>query len=213
MIFRPKLSTTRRLDHGDQRMHDVLDPDDGHAGVFDRLDELHELGAFGFGQPAGDFVEQQEPRRAGERPRQLKPLPSEEIERAGTAVGHGDQPGALENFAAGVHHLCFALAAAVNGGDQQVLEHGEIFERVRDLKRAPDACDAALPRRRAGDVVAVEVDFAAIRRVQSGDEVEQRRFAGAVRSDNAERFALRDFQMQEVDRFQRAERFCQIIER
>jgi hypothetical protein len=50
-----------------------------------------------------------------------------------------------------------------------------------------------------------KADFTAIWRVQAGDEIEQRRLAGAVRPDNAERFALRDVEMREVDRFQRAE--------
>ncbi len=68
-------------------MHDVLDPHDGDAGAFDITHQLHELGAFCFGQAAGDLVEQQEPRRAGERARELEPLAAEQIERApGTAL-------------------------------------------------------------------------------------------------------------------------------
>jgi hypothetical protein len=47
---------------------------------------LHELGAFGFGQSAGDFIEQEEPRRAGERACQLEPLAPEQVQRAGAAV-------------------------------------------------------------------------------------------------------------------------------
>ena len=46
-----------------------------------------ELGAFGFGQAAGDFVEQKKPRRARQRARQFEPLASEQIERAGAAIG------------------------------------------------------------------------------------------------------------------------------
>ena len=144
MIFRPKFSTTRRPTTATSActmcsIQTMVTPEFLIAWM-----SCTSSRAFGFGQAAGDFVEQQEPRRAGERPRQLKALPAEEVERAGAAVGQGDQPGALENFAAGVHHLRFALAAAVNGGDQEVLEHGEVFERVRNLKRAPDAGDAAL---------------------------------------------------------------------
>ena len=70
--------------------------------------------AFGFGQAAGDLVEQEKPRRARERARQFEPLAAQQIERAGAAVGEGDEPGALENVAAGVDHLRFALAAAVD---------------------------------------------------------------------------------------------------
>ena len=53
-----------------------------------------------------------------------------------------------QNFAAGVDHLRLALPAAVDGGDEQVLEHGQILERMRNLERAADAGDAARAWRR-----------------------------------------------------------------
>ncbi len=37
---------------------------------------------------------------------------------------------------------------------------------------------------------------------KSGDEIEQRRFAGAVRPDDAERLAARDFKLDTVDGFE-----------
>ena len=73
----------------------------------------------------------------------------------------------------------------------------------------------AMQRARGGACVmslAVEVDRAGVRRLQPGDEIEQRRFAGAVRPDDAERFALRDFQLDAVDGFERAERSRQIVQ-
>ena len=73
-------------------------------------------------------------------------------------LAKADEAGALEDVAAGVDHLRLALPAAVDGGDQQIFEHGEVLERMRNLERAPDAGDATGARRRVRDVVAVEVD-------------------------------------------------------
>jgi len=100
----------------------------------------------------------------------------------------------------------------VDRGDKQVLEHGEVLERVRNLERAADAGDAARARRRLRDVAAVEPDGAAVRPDEPGDQVEQRRFAGAVRSDDAQRLARCDVEADAVDSLQRAERSGQIVE-
>ena len=188
-ILRPKLSTTSR----DTTASSACTTCSTHTMVMpaslDGAHELHQLDAFGLGQPAGDLVEQQEPRRAGKRAGQFEPLAAEQVERAGTAIGESDEAGALQDFAAGVGDLGLALPAAVDRGDQQVLEHGEVLERVRNLERAADAGDAARARRRLRDVAAVEPNGAAVRPDEPGDQVEQRRFAGAVRADDAERFA------------------------
>src|SRR6516165_6225814 len=82
------------------------------------------------------------------------------VERAGAAIGESDQARALENIAAGVHHVRFTLLAAVDRRDQEILEYRQIFERMRYLERAPDAGDAAGARRRVRDVAAIEVDGA-----------------------------------------------------
>ena len=91
--------------------------------------------------------------------------------------------------------------------DQQVLEHGELLERLRDLMGAADAGAAASLRRRAGEVTAVEANGAAARRKAAGDQVEQRGLARAVRPDDAERLARRDRQIEIVGDDDRAEAF------
>ena len=183
-------------------MHDVLDPDDGHAGFLDVLHQFHQLQAFSFGEAAGDLVEQQKPRRARQCARQFEPLAAEKIERAGAAIGNGEEAGAFENSPAGIDHLGLALPAAVDGGDQQILEHGDVLERTRNLERAADAGDAAGAWRRRRDIAAVKVDRAAVRREQAGDQIEQRGLAGAVGPDDAERFALGDFKLNAIDGFE-----------
>ena len=81
----------------------------------------------------------------------------------------------------------------------------EVLEGMRYLERSPDAGNAAGAWRRMGDVIAVEVNGAGVGLQHSGDEIEQRRFPGAVRSDDAERFAARHFERYAVDRFERTE--------
>ena len=59
--------------------------------------ERDQLVAFGFGQAAGDLVEQQQARAARQRARQFEPLAVEQVERAGAAIGLPMQTGALQN--------------------------------------------------------------------------------------------------------------------
>ena len=75
------------VDHGEQRMDDMLDPDDRDAGRADVLDQRDQRAAFVLGQAAGDLVEQQHARAGGERAGQLQPLAVEQREAAGAAVG------------------------------------------------------------------------------------------------------------------------------
>ena len=81
------------------------------AGV-DAADRLDQLVAFALGQPAGDLVEQQQPRIGGQRARQLQPLAVEQRQRAGDAVGARDQSRSLEDLGAGVDDVALAPALA-----------------------------------------------------------------------------------------------------
>jgi len=98
---------------------------------------------------------------------------------------------ALKNRATSVDHLRLALPAAVDGGNEQVLEHGQALERVRYVERAADTSDTTNPRWSVRDVASVKPDRVGIRLEQPGDKVEQRCFSGAIWPDDAERFALR----------------------
>jgi len=57
-------------------------------------------------------------------------------------------------------------------------------------------------RRHRRDVAAVEDDPPAIGAKPSGHQVERRRFPGAVRSDDADRFVLADGQREAVEDLQ-----------
>ena len=69
----------------------------------------------------------------GERARHLQPLAFEQRQRAGERIGALEQAKPLENLAAGLRRLALGLAPAVDRADQEILEHGELFEGLRDL--------------------------------------------------------------------------------
>ena len=81
------------------------------------------------------------------------------------------------------------ILAAETGADRAVLQHRHIGQRLHDLMRAREPVAGDDEGLCAGDVDAVEHDRAGIRREHAVDQVEQRRFAGAVRPDQAEDFA------------------------
>src|ERR1700726_2657494 len=65
--------------------------------------------------------------------------------------------------------------------DQDILHHAEIAEDATELERTRDAVGRQLLRSKAGDGLAIKTDLAAVRPVESGNEVEQGRLAGTVR--------------------------------
>ena len=66
---------------------------------------------------------------------------------------------------------------------------------VRDLERAADPRLRTPVGRLLGDVDAVELDGAARRPAQAGDEVEERRLPGPVRADHGEQLAIEDLEL------------------
>src|SRR5262249_6318731 len=73
--------------------------------------------------------------------------------------------------------------------DHHVLKGRELAEQANVLKRARDAEGGDAVRRQACDVAALVAQAAGRGRGEAGDEVEQRRLAGAVGPDQAEELA------------------------
>ena len=85
--------------------------------------------------------------------------------------------------------------------DDHVVGDRHSAKRLDDLERTPDAAAAEHARPLARDVDALERDRARVGRDEAVQEIEQRRFAGAVRADDAEDLAAAHVEADAVDGF------------
>src|SRR5436190_4905004 len=88
---------------------------------------------------------------------------------------------------------------------EQVLEDAHVAEQARDLEGAHEPAQRDLVRREAEEALALERDLAGARALDPGDEVDERRLAGAVRSDDATDLAGLDREAHVVRRDEPAE--------
>ncbi len=98
-----------------------------------------------------------------------------------------------------------AEAGAMGGGDEDILEGGHAAEGFRHLVGAYQTQPAALRRGQRRHVVALEGDGAGARRIGAGEHAEQRRLAGAVRADDADRLIGAHGEVDIVQHHKRAE--------
>ena len=105
-----------------------------------------------------------------------------------------------------------AAGLAVIGGERHVLDEGELAERPRDLERSGDALPADRVRGEAGDLGDLEADRPGARAQVSGNEVERRALARAIRADETQNLALARCEGNLVDRQKSAEAFGQAID-
>ena len=191
-------------------MLDEQDRDLGRQGV----DGLEDLLALAFGNAGDRLVEQQHARPAGERQRDL--------EQAALAVGErmdrlvhdlGEAKARQQRLAFGGDRGVVAerspparARAAVHGdGERQRRQRRQRVEQLVDLEGADDAAANPLVRGERGDVVAVEEDGPGGRLENAGEQVDQRRLAGAVRPDQGVAGAALELERDVVGRRQAAE--------
>src|SRR6185436_14797883 len=89
--------------------------------------------------------------------------------------------------------------------DHDVFERGKVHEQADVLERAADAGGRDLVRLQAGETALVELEVAAVGRVDAGENIEQRGLAGAVRADQAVDLALADGEGHVAQRLHAAE--------
>src|SRR4051812_31137409 len=95
--------------------------------------------------------------------------------------------------------------ASVDPAHGDVLPNRELLKRTHELERARDPCLTELGRRKAGNFAPVQAHATAIRSVEPGDEIEQRRLAGAIRPDQADDLAFGHLEVNLADRGETAE--------
>src|SRR4029077_6024870 len=97
--------------------------------------------------------------------------------------------------------------------DHDVLERGHAKEDLQVLERPRQAPTRELLRRERAHILSSEPHASLLRKVEAGDDVEQRRLAGAVRTDDGEYEAGRDRQAHIIDRMHPAEGDRQVFGR
>src|SRR5262249_58319523 len=112
------------IDECEERVNDVLDPDDRDAAAANVPDQVDQRLAFVLGQAAGHLVEQEHARLRSERARQLEPLAVEEREAAGGPIGLGCEATLLDELDAARIDVALAAAAAGRRRHHQVLRNG-----------------------------------------------------------------------------------------
>ena len=93
-----------------------------------------------------------------------------------------------------------AVAEVLVATEHQVVQHGEVLEERDVLEGAghPEVCDPVRPH--AEDALAEELHAAALRPVDTGEDVEDRGLAGAVGADDGEQLARTDLEGRPRDR-------------
>ena len=167
--------------------------------------------------------------RQGERARDLEPAPVRVRERVrGLVPAVAHQPLAEEPELLLREPVDLLLLAPLPGcaqdraheagarvrvrGGHHVLLDRHVEEEPQRLERARDAELRDLVRREADEVAALEQHLALVGPVDTGDQVEQRRLARAVRPDHADDLALVDVQVEVGDHVQAAERLRDSLE-
>ena len=97
----------------------------------------------------------------------------------------------------------------MRGGGEDILEHRHAAEGSWNLVRAREPPPASLRRRREGDVLAEKAHPSAGWRMRADQQAEQSCLSGAVRPDDAHRFAGADRKVDAVEHHEGAEAFRQ----
>src|SRR3984885_2945661 len=108
---------------------------------------------------------------------------------------------------------CVFVAERPQRGATQILLDRHLGKDIGDLKAARQAAPIDLERGKPGDRLAVQAHLARARPDAAAREVEERRFAGAVRPDDRVPFALINVERDAPDDLHRAEILAKIEER
>src|SRR5437867_2124728 len=181
------------IHHAHERGHDVLDPDDRDAEL--AADAAQHVGGarhLRWIEAAEALVGQEQPRRRGQRAGQLELLQPACAEQRGHGVGFGRQSHERQHVTRAGSRARLRGAAAVVGGDGDVVDDRELAKGPRDLERSRDPAVTDRVRREAAHLDVIEADAAGRRRQRARDAVEAGGLPRAVGADETEDLALPD---------------------
>ena len=200
--------------NGPHELGVVLDQDERDAALAHPPEDLREPRQVGGARAGGRLVEQQQPGPRGQRRSEHQQPPLEAVERLGT-LGRDrlepDRPQRLERLAARASRLrpglrCRrdrperpAVGRVQRRPDERALERGQAAEGRRSLQGAHHAgVRARLGPGRPG--TAVDEDLARVEREHAAERTERGRLPRPVRTDQRDRLAGRDVEVETVER-------------
>ena len=171
-----------------QHLHVVLDEDDGHAFAPQLFDELDEAGDGALVDAAGHLVEQQQARPGAHGPGELQALALPGAQAVGVDAPLVEQADEVQRRECRVPRPP-QVRIVLHDAHHHVLLDRHVGEGLELLERAGDAeaVDAVGPQ--APERPAFEPHVALVRRLEAGDQLEQRGLAGPVRPDDPEDLA------------------------
>src|SRR4051794_35140746 len=214
--------------HGDpvrdrhDELHHVLDQEDSDAsGLVEVGKKLVQLLYFARAETGRRLVEKQKARRDCKRSRNLEELLVPEVETAGLGVPVVREARVLKDFLGQrerrlrLHRqpLTYACVASRIRAEHDVLQHRELVEQLKVLKRAGHAPSCHHMRLQAGNVLPVEYDPTLRRLVDPRDAVEDRRLARAVWADERVNGPSLHIHREPIHGREAAEADCDVLDR
>src|SRR5688572_12545666 len=199
--------------------HVVLDQEHRDTAASDGGDQLSERDALGRVHPCGGFVQGEQPGLGGKRSRDLETALVAVGQAARRGVGARTDADIVEELERAPFYgaLLFQGRAVAQdrsdhtapgahvAPDHHVFERRKVGEQADVLERARNpGCGDAVGRE-PGDVSAGEGKPSVVRRVDTGEDVEERGLSRAIGADEAEHLARRDAEGNLLQRLHAAE--------
>jgi hypothetical protein len=186
---RPACQRQDAIGQAHDHLHVVLDHHDGEPQLLELEHEFDQSGDGGLVDAAGHFVHKDQPRAHGKSAREFEPLALSGGEFAREVIALLQQVHEGKRLQRSVARG-FHIRRVGERPDDDVFRDRQVEKGFQLLEGAGDtqAADAIGPQ--AGDVVAVQQDATSVGRLETGDQIEQRRFASAVRTNDAHDLAL-----------------------
>src|SRR4051812_17043369 len=180
------------------RLHHVLDDEDGDVAIAHLPDQLDHLVHLDVVEPGHYLVEEQDFWMQRERLGKLQAFAIGTAQSVGALIDATSETGELEQLA-GLLARPGTLALLAFGRPEQrshgdVLQHGEAREGLHHLEGASDPQPGALVGGKPVDALSLEVDLAGGGKERPADQADERRLAGPVRADEAENLTGEDLE-------------------
>ena len=187
--FLPVVEHHDMFRHRHDGAHQMLDDDDGEAAARQLADQSDSLVDLRRIEPRHHFVKQQQPRLRGQCPRHFKAALVDGREIAGSRCLARGQTNEIDGLAR-LGARAIGASLAQEGAGHHVIEDGHAAERFCNLKGARKPVGADVMRPQADHLLTESGHRAGIGPVKPHDEIEGGRLAGAVRTDQRQRFVF-----------------------